>query len=125
MKFVTRLITAYFVALALVALPFSSSFGLLVTDADHSTAGSPAESLECDSNTDDLSCLQLSGQDNYSDTEDACCTDHCDSFSGAQICPDSVQVADNPLTDEFTAARPPQLADLTLSRLLRPPRQIS
>lgn len=123
----TRMITAYCLALALVVLPFSTSFGFFMSNFNSSMDMDlgHTESVECGNKTATPTCLQLSDQEQHADTDDECCSDHCDSFSGAQICTDKILETDIPFTDEYLATTTPRISDLIPSQILRPPLFVS
>ncbi len=125
MTHVARMITVYLLALTLAVLPFSTSFGFFMTGSDFSMTAGHADSVACSENADHAACPQMSDQQHDAAADDVCCSDHCDSFSGAQICTDIAQETDIPFTDEYTAAVSPRVSDLIPTRLLRPPLLVS
>lgn len=125
MTHVTRMITVYLLALTLVVLPFSSSFGYFMAGASFSMQMGHVDSAECNDKSDDTSCRQLSDQEQHAETDDKCCTDHCDAFSGAQICTDIIQETDIPFTDEYIATLSSRVTELIPSQILRPPLRVS
>lgn len=118
---VTRMITVYLLALTLVVLPFSTSFGFFMTGANYSMQMGHVDSAGCNDSANDTSCLQLSDQEQHAETDDECCTDHCDAFSGAQICTDIIQETDIPFTDEYIATLSSRVTEQLPSQILRPP----
>jgi len=120
------MITVYLLALTLAVLPFSTSFGFFMAGSDFGMTAGHADFEGCSDIADDAAaCLQVSDLQQHADTDDECCSDHCDSFSGAQICTDITQETDIPFTDEYTAAISPRVSDLIPTQLLRPPLLIS
>ena len=118
---VTRKSTALLLALMLVFLPFSTSFGFSMVNADFSMPAMHTDSTVCSDMSDSSSCLQQSDLESNTDTEDECCSDHCDAYSGAQICTDITLKTDVPYTDGYTTINSPWVSDLVPAPLLRPP----
>jgi hypothetical protein len=120
-----RMITAYVLALTLIVLPFSTSFGFFMTDSNFSMISEHTDSVECNGQTTDTLCIQISDHEQHAETDDECCSDHCNSFSGAQICTDITQASDIPLTDDYITTLSPRFTDLIPSQILRPPLHVS
>ncbi|MCW8944509.1 MAG: hypothetical protein OQL27_07020 [Sedimenticola sp.] len=106
-------------AILVSLLPFGFSFGLTTVIGDNHTASSShMRMMGCDDISHDSGCVEMSAE---TPLHDDCCSDHCDSSFGSQLCVGNEYTFELPTGHLFQTYFSAGISGPVPSTLLRPP----
>jgi len=125
MTYKARKTTALLLALTLALLPFSMSLGSSMAKGDAFLSALHTDTTACSEEPDSPEHHQQTDQHNDAGDDDECCGDHCNAFSGAQICTGITQAIPVAHTESYTTDNSAWIPTPEPTLLLRPPLPLS